>query len=64
MIIKIVMENRVYLFLMKILNRIFDYFTNMYTDPKYIAIRTFFTMIIPDFSVILFALLSKFHLVI
>ncbi|MEM5793350.1 MAG: hypothetical protein QXY45_03275 [Candidatus Aenigmatarchaeota archaeon] len=62
MIIRIIMENRVYLFFVKLINRIIDYLSNMYTDPKYIAIRTFITMLVPDSTLILCAILSKLHL--
>jgi len=59
MIIRIIMENRVYNFFVKLINKIVDYLANMYTNPKYIAIRTFLTLILPDFNLVLFAILSK-----
>ncbi|MBD3155441.1 MAG: hypothetical protein GF368_02180 [Candidatus Aenigmarchaeota archaeon] len=58
--IRLVMDNKLYLFLVRVLSSITDYLSGMFTEPKYIVLRTVFTMIVPDISVVFFMLFSHF----
>ena len=60
MIIRFVMDSKLFLFLVNAYTKVVDYLANMNTEPKYIAWRTFFNFAIPDLSIVLFVMISNF----
>jgi len=61
MIIKFVMDTKTYINFMKMFSKVAEYISGMYTEPKYIGLKLLFTVIVPDFSVVMFAILSRLH---
>ena len=50
------MDNRGF---MALLNKVAEYISGMWIEPKYILLKTLFTIIIPNISVPMFLIISK-----
>jgi len=63
--LKIIMAKDMYWNLIKAkceaTSKVIDYINGMWTEPKYFAVRMFFQVLVPDISIVMFAILSRLH---